>query len=67
MSEKVNWDKISRENKSKIAGAINSFGDGAHPMASATNLDYFDMTYLLQCLMSGVALNQKLYEESKNG
>ena len=51
MSEKVNWDRISRERKAKIAAAINSFG---HPMAKDTNLDYFDMTYLLNCLMSGV-------------
>ena len=58
MSEKVNWDKISRERKATIAKAINSFGDGAHPMASATNLDYFDMTYLLNCLMSGVAADK---------
>ncbi len=55
MSNKViMWDKISREKKAKIARAINTFGDGAHPMADATNLDYFDLTYLMQCLMSGV-------------
>lgn len=54
MSEKANWDGISRERKEKIASAINIFGDGYHPAASATNLDYFDMTYLLNCLMSGV-------------
>ncbi len=64
MSEKANWDGISRERKAKIACAINTFGDGAHPLASDTNLDYFDMTYLLNCLMSGVELNQKLYEEN---
>lgn len=65
MSEKANWDGISRERKAKIAGAINIFGDCTHPMAKATNLDYFDMTYLLNCLMSGVELNQKLFEESQ--
>lgn len=54
MSQKVNWNNISRERKAKISRAINSFGDNAHPMASATNLDYFDMTYLLNCVMSGV-------------
>jgi len=65
MSERVSWNKLSRERKAKIASAINTFGDGAHPVASATNLDYFDMTYLLQCLMSGVELNQRLYEENQ--
>jgi len=54
MSEKANWDKISRERKATIAAAINTFGDGAHPVASPTNLHYFDMAYLLNCLLSGV-------------
>lgn len=58
MSEKVIWDNISRERKAIIARAINTFGDGAHPMAKDTNLDYFDMTYLLQCLLSGVELGE---------
>ena len=62
MSFKVGWNRISRERKAKIATAINSFGDGAHPMASATNLDYFDMTYLLNCLMSGVEDDEKRRE-----
>ena len=54
MSEKANWDKISRERKAKIARAINTFGDAQHPTASATNLHYFDMSYLLNCLLSGI-------------
>ena len=54
MSEKANWDKVSRERKSVIACAINSFGDAQHPVATATNLHYFDMTYLLNCLLSGI-------------
>lgn len=54
MSEKINWKGVSRERKAKIARAINTFGDGAHPMASATNLDYYDATYLLNCILSGV-------------
>lgn len=59
MSEKVDWNRISRERKGLIAKAINTFGDHAHPMASATNLDYFDITYLMQCLLSGVEHDQK--------
>ena len=62
MSQKVNWNNVSRERKAKIARAINSFGDSAHPMASATNLDYFDMTYLLNCVMSGVEYDEKRLE-----
>lgn len=63
MSEKVNWKRISRERKGLIAKAINTFGDNAHPMASATNLDYFDMTYLMQCLLSGVEYDKKELEK----
>lgn len=66
MSEKVNWNNISRARKANIANAINNFGDGAHPMASATNLDYFDMTYLMNCLMSGVETSQKALRKARN-
>ncbi len=54
MSEKVDWKRISRVRKERIARAVNIFGDGAHPMAEANNLDYFDITYLMNCLISGV-------------
>ena len=63
MSEKVNWDTICRERKAIIALAINNFGDGAHPVASATNLDCFDITYVIQCITSGI---YNLREEIKS-
>ena len=37
-----------------IASAINVFGSGDHPMASAENLDFFDLDYLLVCLDKGI-------------
>ena len=38
-----------------IANAINIFGSGQHPVAEAQkNLDYFDLTYLLECLDKGI-------------
>lgn len=61
MAGEIDWYDISRERKAKIAKAINSFGDGQHPMAEATNLDYFDNTYIMQCVLSGVEYNEKLH------
>lgn len=61
MNKEINWNDISRERKAKIAKAINSFGDNAHPMAEATNLESFDTTYVMQCVMSGVEYNERKF------
>lgn len=37
-----------------IANAINFFGSGQHPRASADNIDGFDLDYLLNCLDKGI-------------
>lgn len=53
MAEKaINWNDVSRERKACIANSINLYGDGQHPAASATNLDYFDTTYVVECMCS---------------
>lgn len=52
--QEINWNDVSRERKALIAKSINLYGDGAHPMAEATNLAYFDATYIVQCMTSRI-------------
>lgn len=45
---------LTAHDKELLATAINVFGSGDHPVAQVDNLDFFDLTYLLNCLDKGI-------------
>jgi len=45
---------LTAHDKELIATAINVFGSGDHPAAQIDNLDFFDLTYLLECIDKGI-------------
>lgn len=44
--------------------AINAFGKGQHPVASAKNLDRFTQPYVVECLNKAAA-SDRVYDEAK--
>lgn len=42
--------QLSDPEKKLIASAINTYGDGQHPVATPDKLDYFKMGYIAHCL-----------------
>lgn len=58
--------KIPDEHQHKLIKvlALNCFGSGGHPMATTSNLDYFQRDYTLKCL-DRVAKSKKINPEGR--
>tara|TARA_R110000765_G_scaffold22441_1_gene57338 strand:- start:35 stop:265 length:231 start_codon:yes stop_codon:yes gene_type:complete len=53
---KKEMNKMNKEMTNLLCKAINTFGDGQHPVAELSTIEYFNKEYSIECIEKALTL-----------